>query len=215
MAIYQRGKNWYVDFWFEGQRIRERIGPSKKLAMTVLAKRKTEIGENKFLDKRKDPDPITFHDFAKEYLTWAKSNKKPSSYQRDFYIMRIFDKEFEGKTIQEITAWQIEKYKAERKKRCKAASVNRELAVLKHLFSKAAEWGRLKENPAGKKVKLFRGVTERVRYLLPDEIQILLSNCDGALNGLLRPLVTVALHTGARKGELKIYNGHRLTSGSG
>ena len=38
---------------------------------------------------------------------------------------------------------------------------------------------------------------------MPDEIQILLSNCDGLLRGLLKPLVTVALHTGARKGELR------------
>jgi len=26
MAIYQRGENWYIDFRFKGQRIRESIG---------------------------------------------------------------------------------------------------------------------------------------------------------------------------------------------
>lgn len=60
MAIYQRGKNWYIDFTFKGQRIRESIGPSRKGAEKVIAKRKTEIAENKYLDKRKDPEPITF-----------------------------------------------------------------------------------------------------------------------------------------------------------
>jgi len=30
MAIYQRGDNWYIDFRFKGQRVRESIGPSKK-----------------------------------------------------------------------------------------------------------------------------------------------------------------------------------------
>jgi integrase len=45
--------------------------------------------------------------------------------------------------------------------------------------------------------------TKRVRYLMPNEVQFLLSNCDGLLRGLLRPLVTVAVHTGARKGELQ------------
>jgi len=28
-AIYKRGENWYVDFTFHGQRIREMIGPSR------------------------------------------------------------------------------------------------------------------------------------------------------------------------------------------
>jgi len=60
----------------------------------------------------------------------------------------------------------------------------------------------LKENPS-EGVKYLKGATKRVRYLIPDEIQILLSDCDGLLRGLLKPLVTVALHTGARKGELQ------------
>lgn len=65
------------------------------------------------------------------------------------------------------------------------------------MFTKAIEWGRIKENPA-KKVKLFKGEVRRVRFLLPGEIQELLSNCGEDL----RPIVTVALHTGMRKGEL-------------
>jgi|GEM_PF-3939887 hypothetical protein len=55
------------------------IGPSKKGAQKVIDKRKGEIAENKFLDVRKEPEPIKFYDFAKEYLQWAKANKKPSS----------------------------------------------------------------------------------------------------------------------------------------
>jgi len=43
MAIYQRGQNWYIDFTFKGQRIRESIGPSRKGAEKVIAKKKAEI----------------------------------------------------------------------------------------------------------------------------------------------------------------------------
>jgi len=200
MAIYQRGKNWYIDFTFHHKRIREMVG-SRKDAKKIIAKRKTEIVENKFLDIRKDPEPVKFYDFAKEYLQWAKSNKKPSTYTRDIYIMRMFDKEFKEKTIQEITTWQIEKWKSKRKEGLQAGSVNRELALLKHMFSMALKWRRLKENPA-KDVKQFKGETRRVRFLMPDEIQRLLSNCGDLLEGLLKPIVTVAVHTGMRKGEI-------------
>jgi len=202
MAIYQRGKNWYIDFTFKGQGVRESIGPSRKDADKVIAKKKTEIVENKYLDIRKDPDPVKFHEFAKEYLKWSKTNKKASTYLRNISIMRGLDKEFEGKNIQDITSWLIEKWKSKRSQKFKPGSVNRELALLKHIFSKALEWKRIKENPASK-VKRLKGETKRVRYLMPDEIQTLLSHCEGLLSGLLKPMVTLALHTGARKGEIQ------------
>jgi integrase len=197
MSIYQRGENWYIDFTFKGQRIRESIGPSRKGAEKVIAKRKTEIIENKYLDIRKDPDPVKFYDFAKEYLQWSKANKKISSYHRDLCAIRVFNEEIEGKILQEITTFQIERYKMKRKERLKPASVNREIAVLKHMFSKAVEWGKVKENPA-KKVKLLKGAVNRVRYLMPAEYQVLLSNCPE----FLKPIVIVATHTGMRQGEL-------------
>jgi len=253
MGIYQRGKNWYVDFTFKGQRVRESIGPSRKSAKKVISKKKTEIAENKYLDKRKEPDPIKFHEFGKEYLQWAKTNKKPSSWNRELSTTRRLDKEFEGKILQEITTWQIEKWKAKRKEAIKKpdavigscnkkgrdsvekeiwfveftsprgpkgrrrletkeeaesylkrlqspvrpATLNRELSLLKHMFTKAIEWGKCKENPA-KKVKKLKGEVKRVRYLMPGEVQTLLLSCSDHL----KPIVTVAVHTGMRKGEI-------------
>ena len=167
--------------------------------------------------------------------------------------MRRLDKEFGEKTLQEITTWQIEKWKAKRKEavrkpdavigsfkkqgndglekeiwyvefacprgangrrvfetRQKAedylkriqtpiqpATLNRELSLLKHVYTKAIEWGKCKENPA-KKVKKLKGEVKRVRFLMPDEVQKLVSNCVDHL----KPIVTVAVHTGMRKGEL-------------
>lgn len=197
MSVYKRGQNWYIDFTFKGQRVRESIGPSRKDAAKVMAKRKTEIVENKYLDIRKDPEPVKFYDFSKEFLDWVKTNKKHSSYDRELSMMRQLNKEFETKSIQEINTWQIEKWKTKKKEEVKPATVNRELALLKHMFTKAIEWGVVKENPA-KKVKLFKGEVKRVRYLMADEIQRLLSNC----SDYLKPIVTVAVHTGMRKGEL-------------
>jgi hypothetical protein len=80
---------------------------------------KAEIAENKFLDVRKEPDPIKFYEFAKEYLQWSKVNKKPLSFNRDLSSMKSLNEEFEAKSIQEITPWQIEKYKAKKRKRSK------------------------------------------------------------------------------------------------
>ena len=178
MSIYQRGENWYIDFTFKGQRIRESIGPSRKGAEKVMAKKKAEIAENKFLDVRKDPDPIEFYDFAKKYLQWNKANKKLSSYHRDLCAMRIFDRDLGGKTIQEITTWQIEKYKMKRSEKLKPTSVNREIAVLKHMFSRervAGDDGRARVHRCPCflrltiKMERAAGVTPEIREAWPRE----------------------------------------------
>jgi hypothetical protein len=124
MAIYQRGKNWYIDFVFKGQRIRESIGPSRKNAEKVIAKKKTEIIENKYLDIRKEPDPITFHELAKDYLKWASDNHKSNSRPQDVSKMRMFDRTFGNKNIHEITGWEIEKWKMSRKKEVSVSTIN-------------------------------------------------------------------------------------------
>lgn len=197
MGVYQRGENWYIDFTFKGQRIRESIGPSRKGAEKVIAKKKAEIAENKFLDVRKELEPIKFHEFAKKFLEWAKDNHKSGSRPNDVSKMRTFDKTFGDKNIHEITGWEIEKWKMKRKGEVKTATINRELGQLKSVFSKAIEWKKLKENPA-RGVKLFKGMTKRLRYLMPEEVQNLIANCPE----YLKPIVTVAVNTGMRRGEI-------------
>ena len=204
MATYLRGNQFWIEFRFKGQRYREAIGPDEKLAKDVLAKRRVEIRENRFFpNKQRELPSIRFHDYAKEYLQWARVNKKPSTCVRETSIMRVLQKHFgESRRIHEIAASDIEDLKSKMSRTCKPASVNRALCLVKHMFSTAVKWEKLKENPA-KDVKRLKGETKRVRYLMPDEIQVLLSHCDGLLRGYLRPLVTVAVHTGARKGELQ------------
>lgn len=199
MGVYQRGKSWWIEYRYKGKRYWEAVGPDRGLAVDVLAQRKVEIRENRFFpDKQQPKDPVTFHELAKEYIQWAKTNKKASTCVRELCIMRAFDVEFEGKHIHEITVLDIERWKSKRKEgRMKPATVNRELALLKHLFSMAVRWHKIGENPA-REVKRLKGETKRVRFLMPDEVRILLSNCVG----FLKPIIMVAVHTGMRKGEI-------------
>ena len=66
MGIISKNDNWYIDYRLpDGKRRREKIGKSKKLAETVLAKRKIEIAEGRFLDKKKLTN-IKFEVFANQ-----------------------------------------------------------------------------------------------------------------------------------------------------
>jgi integrase len=114
--------------------------------------------------------------------------------------MQRLTRAFDG-LLSKLTAAAIEKYKVHRSQGVKAATVNRELALLKHMLTKAVDWGYLKQNPT-KSVKLLKEPPGRLRYLEPEEIERVLEACDDPQVPYLRAIVVVALHTGMRLGEI-------------
>jgi hypothetical protein len=69
MAVSKKQGVYWIDYYVNGQRKRERIGPDKCLAETVLKKRKVEIAEEKFLDRQR-PVTTTFDELADAYYTY-------------------------------------------------------------------------------------------------------------------------------------------------
>ena len=195
MAVYKKGNKWYIDYYVDGRRRRECIGPSKRQAELVLKKRKVEIAENKFLNIRRF-DRIRFKEMSFEYLEiHAKPNKR--SYSRDQTIIKHLDEFFEDKYLHEITAVDIEKYKLYRLRQVSKSTVNRELACLKHIFKKANEWGKTDQNPS-EKIRRFKTVPPRIRYLETEEIEALCNACPS----YLKPIILTAVNTGMRKAKL-------------
>jgi len=141
---------------------------------------------------------VTFSKYAELYLEYSRTNKAPATYRRhDRNNMRNLGRAFGKRRLGRITPLMIEAYKAERLTRVSPATVNRELATLRHMFRKAVEWGYVKASP----VVGVGGLKEppgRVRYLRLEEIERLLFQCATHI----RPIVIAALNTGMRKGEI-------------
>ena len=195
MGVFKKGKSWYIDYYAQGRRKRERIGPNKTQAQVVFQKRKVEIAEGKFLDVQRH-QKVKFEEMVKLYIKmYSKPNKRSS--WRDEISLGHLKSFFGAKCLHEVAPLDVEKYKVERLERVAPATVNRELACLKHVFNKAIEWGKAKENPA-RKVKLLREENRRVRYLEKEETKALLETCSPHL----KPIVITALNTGMRKGEI-------------
>jgi hypothetical protein len=110
-----------------------------------------------------DEKKIMFADFAEEYLRFARGTKAPSTYAGNVREMQRLLRSCEG-YLSKLTAAQVEKYKITRGEGVKPATVNRELALLKHMLTKAVEWSFLKANPA-KPVKLLKEPPGRLRHL--------------------------------------------------
>src|SRR5712691_755119 len=81
-----------------------------------------------------------------------------------------------------------------------AASINRPLALLRHLLRLGRdEWGVLADVP---RIKLEREPEGRIKWLEPDEEERLLGACADSGNSQLLSIVTIALETGMRYGEI-------------
>lgn len=150
--------------------MRRKIGPSKRTAERVLHKLETAVVENRYLDVRKKTK-IRFEELTTQYLSYANTNKR--SWDMDEISIKSLKKKFARKYLYGIDSYLIERYIAERLTKVTPATVNREIACLKHMLNEAVEWEMAGENPA-KKVKLLTENNERTRYLKKEEIKIFL-----------------------------------------
>lgn len=195
MGIVFKKGNYYIDYYLFGKRKREKVGSSKTLAVNALRKRKLQLAENRFLDIKKQ-EKITLPEFSETYLQLhSKPNKR--SWKSDIKRAKTLCSFFGNRYLYEIDSLLVDSFKAERAKMVSVATVNRELACLKHMFNKAIEWGKAEANPV-RKVKLFKENNVRVRYLEKEEIKKLIDNASAHL----KPVLIVALNTGLRKSEI-------------
>jgi integrase len=111
-------------------------------------------------------------------------------------------KEHFGKytALAEITASRISEYKGHRLTAVTGATVNRALALLRHLLRLAhEEWEVLDAVP---RIRLEKESEGRLRWLTPEDATRLLDVCRESRNTDLLDLVEFALFTGMRRGEV-------------
>jgi integrase len=197
---------WYFDVISNGDRIRRQYA-SQTEAETELDNFRNEQKNPKLLEDIKPRKPgLTLAQAIERYLA-AKARKRTLA--EDKRQLEALKAVFGAETpVAEISAARISQYKAERLgtksehtgRPLTAAAVNRPLALLRHLLRLAhEEWELLDAVP---RIRLEKEPQGRIRWLESDEEARLLAACAKSQNQELLAIVTLALETGLRRGEL-------------
>jgi len=166
------------------------------LAEAILGKVRAQLIEGRWFETEEEKTR-TFDELMARYLTeHASKNAHPRHYEGYAKSLKAF---FGGRTLAEITPKLIVEYKNRRYAAgLKPASINRELASLKKAFNLAVrEWEWCRENPVSR-VSMEQEHNQRDRWLTMEEEARLLQGCAPWLH----EVVTFALHTGMRMGEV-------------
>jgi integrase len=196
------GRVYWVDYLFDGERRRERIGPSKESAEQRLREVLSARAEGRYIQK--SPDVlIRFKELAAWYLDLPEVKAK-RSWDRDRHSLKYLLPHFGERLLKDITPAYIETYRYKRLAEpsrqggtVKPATVNREIACLKTIFNKALRNRKAERNPV-QGIKALKENNERDRILSQEEYIKLLANSPGHL----KPIVKLAYYTGMRRGEI-------------
>jgi integrase len=146
------------------------------------------------------PASRTLGQLAEEYLAYKESRGKRSlSADRRLLNTRLLPGLGAGTDARCLTSAAIAQYERRRSAEVSAWTVHNDLTVLKHMLRLARKWGYIDVVPEIDMPKMPAG---RLRFLDEDEIAKLLKASSESRNPYLATIVTIALNTGMRRGEI-------------
>ncbi len=222
MAIYKRYKGrrlkrsdadwdkgtWWIEFSLRGNYVHESIPGARTQAQ---AQRVESLRREAAYEGKYNPGKARFSEFVDEtFLPWSRANKR--SYREDEMRSVPLQEFFGKKHLRDIKPMMIERFKRERlatptkhdtperPKPRTPASVNRDLACLSKILSMAFDNELIDSNPM-RRVRLLKENGSRERFITADEEVKLFAKLTGRRDHI-RSVVTIALNTGMRRGEI-------------
>jgi len=144
--IFKRGSVYWIAYYHRGKEYRESSeSDNESTAKKLLKKRIGEVAQGRL--RGANQERVTFDDLAQALLSDYQINGRRSARSAHLSISHL-RKFFGFDHAVDITTDRIKAYAADRQKAKAAnASINRELAALKRMFSLAVEDGRLSHSP--------------------------------------------------------------------
>ncbi|HEX3747701.1 MAG TPA: site-specific integrase [Bryobacteraceae bacterium] len=193
MALRLRGQKWYADYYANGERVVECTGTAnRREAEKFLALRISEVQRDVFVK----PVQVLLHELWERYLPYAKTHKR--SWKRDEQLYANLIGFLGSVKLGAITQARVEEYQEHRVTRVAPATVNREVALLKHMFNMAERWGVYRGANPVRFVKFLAEDNLKCETLSEKEEERLLA----AAPPYLKDLVVFAVNTGLRRSDV-------------
>ncbi len=200
----KKGVSYQIDYFDPTGKCVRQSFKKKKDAEAELGKRVSLIGENRYLDVKKDYK-TTLGEVLDKY-TEHYGHQASFSTWKTFCIDRFKTHFGRDTRLANIRYVDLETYRNKLRQTPTKhgtirtnASVNREMSCLHHIFTKAVEWEMMERSPFDRgKTLLVKENNKRLRFLSKEEIDKLLPECPNHL----RRIVECAIHSGIRRGEI-------------
>jgi len=196
-------KNYWIEYYIEGKRTRERIGRSKQAAENRFREVQTAKAEGRHINKNKN-DYITLGQLRDWYLDLSEIKQKRSLNDIRICINNCVDR------IGDIQASQlkyldVEKFRQSRLSEIsirkgrpvQPSTINRDVANFRAMLNKAVDYSLIESNPIGR-IKQLEENNIRERVLNPEEFELLLYHCPDHLKGP----VLIGFYIPMRQGEI-------------
>ncbi len=193
MSLFKRGNVYWAYVWINGIRHHKSTGtPNRRKAELIEQQFKEELNLRRHHLKELEPN-LTFGELAARFL--ANGDAKAWHLDRLKVLLPYFA-DIPISHISKSTAREYRKYRHKQRK-LSETTVNRDLEALRHLLYWALDEGVILANPLSR-LKFERERRKKRPVLSLEEERLLLN----AASPHLAQIITVALDTGMRRGEI-------------
>lgn len=201
-TFYQRYRDKY------GRLKQAKIGPADSLSLEEARQRAKQIrsqitmGFDPRAELEKHRNIPTFKEFIKDhYLPYVQVRKRSWDLDEKMLELRILPL-WGNKKISEITREDVQEFQDNflRVGR-KPGSVNRYMALIKHIFNLAEKWEMIDKSPAINVSKVPDN-NHKERYLNQEETKMLLKELKNCKSRVVSDIIEMLILTGARRSEV-------------
>jgi integrase len=197
--LYLRGKVWWYKFRFAGRVFRESTKTTSKALARQIERKRHQALEEGLHGIKKRVAPITFSTAGADWLKLKKPTLSPKSHRiEQLNIEKHLKPSFGSLLLIDITADDIAVYQKDRlREGASPKTINLELGTLRAILRRHRIWANLQPD-----VKMLTVRDDTGKALTAEEEQLLLAACASSRSRALLPVVTLAMNTGMRRGEI-------------